>query len=141
MYQIRVIAMVLLFVGSDPIGQGRETETPPNRESQIECRFTADVKWIKIIGDREAKAVLIGADPRWLAGLEILTIEKAGKGFEEKGERILAIHSPVVLFREAADKVPGNRYLFTVVGFLENGRPKFHYAEATKKNGPGKKEP
>lgn len=124
------------------IEKKRESATPPTpREAKIEARFTATVRWIEMIGKREAEVVPIEIVPMWLAEVEILSIEKAAKPFDKKGKMILAIHSPARLFMEPAEDVPGKQYSFTVFGTLKDESPDYYGAEAKEVKRPKGKEP
>jgi hypothetical protein len=112
-----------------PVTERYKTTMPPG-EVLIEARFRAKVKWIEQIGQRAATAVPVGADPRWLVGIEVLSIEEPAGPFNKKGEAVLAIHSPVKLFRDDQEKVVGKVYDFKVSGTMRDGRPDYHYAEA-----------
>jgi hypothetical protein len=98
-------------------------------EPELEARFTASVEWIEAEGKREAQAVPIGADPRWLVGIAILSVEKPLPPFDQMEKRVLFVHSPALLFG-GAEKAPGKTYTFKVFGHVRNGRPKFYHVEA-----------
>jgi hypothetical protein len=102
----------------------------PARGAKIEARFTAKVKWTDMVGKRDTEAVPIGVLPRWLAEVEILSIERAAKPFDKKGSIVLAIHSPVLVFAEPAEAIPGQQYSFVVFGRLRDGNPEYYTVEA-----------
>jgi hypothetical protein len=106
-----------------------KTAMPPVK-ARLEVRFTAKVNWIETIGKRDAEAIPIGADVRWLIGIDVLSVEKAGGQFGKKGPLILAVHSPVKVFREDRENVPGKVYEFRISGFMSDGRPTYSMAEA-----------
>ena len=131
MRPVVAIACALVLASCADAQQQRERRSPPAKEPL--ARFTAKVKWIEIIGKREGKAVPIGTQPElnWLVGIEILSIEKAAKLFNKKGEEILRIHSPAQFFGQSRKKVVGKRYSFVVFGELKDGVPRYDSAEVT----------
>ena len=112
-----------------------------SRETQIEARFVAEVKWIEVIGKRKATVVPIGPDPRWLLAIDIVSIEKSEKLFENKGRAVLAIHSPELLFAMSDKEAAGKSYSFKVSGVLRDGRPRYYHAQAKTKTPSGKEQP
>jgi len=74
--------------------------------------------------------VPVGVDPRWLVEIDVLSIDKAEGRFDKKGPVILAIHSPVMVFRKDREHVPGKVYQFTISGSTSDGRPTYDVAEA-----------
>ena len=82
-----------------------------------------------------ATVVPIGADPRWLVAIDIVSLEKPATPFTQKGRMILAIHSPVKLFAVEGKEAVGKVYSFTLSGMMREGLPSYHYAE-TKMNPP-----
>jgi hypothetical protein len=133
------VQQVLAAASSRPLEQVT-VEAPP-KDSPIEARFVAEVKWIEMIGKREATVVPIGVDVRWLVGIEIRSIEKAAQNFERKGHVVLAIHSPVRLFRKPREQVPGKSYSFKVSGRVRDGRPAYHHAQVTEQPQTGDRTP
>jgi hypothetical protein len=122
-----------------PVGQqSPQGEKQPPREPL--CRFTAKVNWIEIVGKREVKAVPVGTQFKmnWLVGIDIISIEKAAKAFEKKGESVLLIHSPAIFF-QTAEKVIGKQYLFEIFGEVKGGTPRYDYADVKEKKNPRKK--
>lgn len=105
--------------------------------SPIEARFVARVTWIEPIGKRKATVVPVGPDPRWLAALDIISIEKPERLFEKKGRVVLAIHSPTRLFAANDKDAVGRAYSFRIAGILREGRPSYHSAAATLKTPSG----
>jgi len=103
-------------------------------EAGIEAQFTARVRWIETIGRRNAEVVPIGVDPRWVVGIEILSIQKPADRFDKKGDTILAIHNPVRVFLDDREKTLGKLYEFKTVGFLHDGRPTYLRVEAQEKD-------
>jgi hypothetical protein len=74
---------------------------------------------------------------RVLVGIEILAIEKPVPPFHKKGEEILAVHSPAMLF--AGDEKPvGKTYSFKAFGVMREGRPSFYHIEAQENKSPKK---
>lgn len=111
----------------------RYKTTVAPEQATFEARFTAKVRWIEPIGSREAKVIPIGVDPRWLVGVEILSIEKPVERLDRKCDAILAIHSPVKTFLAEREKIPGKVYVFSISGVMRDGRPACYGAEATEK--------
>jgi hypothetical protein len=110
---------------------GTAVDAPAPDDERVEARFVAEVRWIEVIGKREASVVPIGVDPRWLVGIEIRSIEETAPYFDRVGDAVLAIHSPVRLFAQPREKVPGKSFSFRVTGRLSDGRPVYLHAQAT----------
>lgn len=140
MKRIAVTAIVLMLVGFAHAQQQPDQRLPPPGEPL--ARFNGKVKWIEVMGRREAKAVPIGThDLNWLVGIEIVSIEKPAKPFDKKGEQTLLIHSPSQLFHQPSDEeTVGKDYSFKIFGDLKDGIPRYTWAEATEgKSGTRKK--
>jgi hypothetical protein len=129
MRTVVAVALALMIATYAHAQQQRDSQTPPPEEPL--ARFTAKVKRIEIIGKRPGEAVPIGTQPElnWLVGIEILSVEKAAKLFDEKGEVVLRIHSPALFFRQSSEQVVGKRYSFKVFGELKDGVPRYDHAE------------
>lgn len=130
---LSLIAISICGFAHVQLGLGHASEAKPVAEPM--CCFTAKVKWIEPVGEREGKAVPIGTQPElnWLVGIEIRSIEKPAKAFDKKGERILMIHSPVLFFARPADEVIGRQYSFKVFGEVKDSVPRYRYAELKEK--------
>jgi hypothetical protein len=140
MKSIVIVAIALVLVGNAQGQQKGKGEAQVPEEPL--CRFTAKVKWIEIVGNREGEAVPIGTQPElnWLVGIDILSIEKAAKLFDKKGEEMLLIHSPAMMFSgRPIKKVIGKQYSFKVFGELKDGAPRYSHAEVVETNRPRKK--
>ena len=137
MKAITILAFAIALGGYAQAQQKRDGEvSPPPKEVKIEARFTAKVRWIEMIGNRDAKVVPVAFDPRFLAGIEILSIESPVKPFDKKGKITLAIHSPAILFA-GDEKAAGKTYAFKVFGTMRDGRPEFYAAHwAPSQDGP-----
>lgn len=103
--------------------------------------FTAKVKFIEIVGKREGRAIPVGTqfDMNWLVGLEIKSVEKAAKPLEKKGDEILLIHSPALLFGQPKNKVVGKQFSFKLFGEMKNGAADFQSAEVKEEKNPREK--
>jgi len=135
MMHVPAIALALLLAAFAQPQQHEESQTLPAKE--LVARFVARVKWIEVIGKREGVAVPVGNQPElnWLVGIEILSIEKAAKLFDKKGEMILLIHSPALFFGQPKKRILGKDYLFNVFGELKDGIPHYYDAEVKEEKG------
>ena len=106
---------------------------PASETSQVkklEASFAGKIKWVEMMGKREASVVPVGIDPRWLVAVEIVCPAKSGTPFGGEGQVILAIHSPVRLFADKQESLPGRTYWFTIDGQMEGGRPRYDTVSA-----------
>lgn len=127
----QALVLLLAIAAMDALGCNRHDGQSLPSEEPI-GRFVAEVKWIEMTGKRTATVVPVGVvDLHWLVGIEILSIEKPAKHFDKKGQQVLLIHSPTLLFQEGSQtNILGKKYLFSVFGEIEDGVPHYEYAEA-----------
>lgn len=100
------------------------------RQSALDAHFTATIKWIEVIGKREATIAFAEPDARWLIAIDIASIEKPSALFDKPGEVILAIHSPAKLLARSGESAPGTSYDFQLGGEVREGKPVYQWVRA-----------
>ncbi len=90
------------------------------------ARFTARVDFVEIAGRRNAAAIPVGVDPRWLVGVNILSVEQSDAHFDSPGKANLVIHSPTRTFLLDRDKLLGKVFRLTVC----RGNEGYYHIEA-----------
>ena len=102
-----------------------------SRTSQgLTARFSGSIKWIEMIGHREASVALAERDAQWLMAVDISDTGNASPRFDTRGEVILAIHSPIRLLARSAENAVGKSYTFEVGGEWVDGKAVYHWAQA-----------
>ena len=108
------------------VGAARRESAP----LQLEARFTATIKWVEILGKREARAAFMDHDARWLVAVEIASIEKSSPLFDRTAEVILAVHSPARLLARSGESAAGKSYRFRLGGEIRQGKPVYDWIRA-----------
>ena len=142
MTHMLALGIGLLIAGNvDGTQEQQNRQATPPRDP-LAC-FVARVKWVEVVGTRDGQVVPIGVlDLNWVVGLDIVAIEKPAKSLDKKGELMLLIHSPAILFGRPGEESVGKEFYFRVFGKMEDNELSYRYAEATeKKVGKGTPDP